>query len=147
MFCYKCGKEIDDQSTFCVHCGTKVKTTPPTSTPTQTSTTTEMPTEKKSGNGRGIASMVLGIIGLFYALMAFLNMQSLGQYLVYNNSSYQIGFAIGFVLMQSIFAILAVSLAGSERIHKKTGYNTAGLWLSISTFVCVVIQFLIIITD
>ena len=25
MFCYKCGKEIDDEAIVCVHCGAKTK--------------------------------------------------------------------------------------------------------------------------
>lgn len=28
MFCYKCGKEIDEDSIFCVHCGAKVTNSP-----------------------------------------------------------------------------------------------------------------------
>ena len=27
MFCFNCGKEIDDNSSFCQHCGTKIKST------------------------------------------------------------------------------------------------------------------------
>lgn len=129
MYCSNCGKKVDEKAVICVNCGCELK--------------------KRSGqNGKGIASMVLGIIALFYALCAFINIVDLGSYLdsSYSSMSYQIGFAIGYVLVQSVLSIIGFVLALIERKTKKNGFNTAGFWLSIVTFVIVAIQFIIVVT-
>ncbi len=127
MYCSNCGEKVDEKAVICVHCGCELK--------------------KRSGrNGKGIASMVLGIIGLFYALCAFINIVDLGSYLDYANFSYQIGFAIGYVLIQSVLSVIGFILAMVERKTKKTGFNTAGFWLTLVTFVIIAIQFIIVVT-
>lgn len=127
MYCSNCGKKVDEKAVICVNCGCELK-------------------KRSNGNGRGIASLILGIIGLFYALCAFLNISSIGTYLDYQPFSYQVGFAIGYVLVQSVLSIVGFCLAISERSKKKTGFNTAGFWLTIVTFVFVAIQFIIVVT-
>ena len=108
MYCSNCGKKVDEKAVICVNCGCELR--------------------KRSGqNGKGIASMVLGIIALFYALCAFINIVDL-------------------VLVQSVLSIIGFVLALIERKTKKNGFNTAGFWLSIVTFVIVAIQFIIVVT-
>lgn len=125
MYCCHCGKKVDQQAVICPHCGCELK---------------------KRGNGLGIASMVLGIIGLCYALGAFFNITSLGSYLDYQTFAYQFGFAIGYVLVQSVLSIIALCLSLAERSRRKTGFNTAGFWLALLALFCVVIQFISVIT-
>ncbi len=130
MYCSNCGNKIDEKAVICIHCGCAV---PKANTKTST-------------HGKGIASMVLGIIGMFWALAAFSNLADL-DYLIYEeSSSYITGYAIGTILIQSVFAIIAICLACSERKNAKNGFNTAGLWLSIAIFAIAAIQFISIIT-
>ena len=62
MYCSNCGKKVDPKAVVCVGCGCSLK---------------------KRGNGFGIASMILGLVGLFYALCAFSRVIDLGSYLDY----------------------------------------------------------------
>lgn len=133
MYCSNCGKEVDKNAVVCIHCGCALNNNTLTN---------------KKGHGKGIASMVLGIIGVFFALAAFGNVSddALRLALAFTESGYKIGYAIGTVLIQSICAIIAVCLAAAERKTEKNGYNTAGLWLSIVTFVMIFIQFIMVIS-
>ncbi len=126
MFCRNCGKEVDEKAVVCVGCGVPLDN--------------KQYSEKK---GKGIASMVLGIIGTLYALLAFSAFSNLEDALY--DVDNVVAFAFGFVLVQSIFATIAISLAASDRRKKKNGFNSAGLWLSIATFIMVTIQFIYVI--
>jgi len=128
MYCSNCGKKIDEKAIICIHCGCSIEKNIP-----------------KKSIGKGIASMVLGIIGLFFALCAFANLSDLYE-IATESLSYQIGYAIGTVLVQGILAIIAICLSVSERKNAKNGFNTAGFWLSIATFVIMAIQFISVIT-
>ncbi len=130
MYCQNCGKKCDEKAVVCVGCGAALNNSNFTNT-----------SNKK---GKGIASMVLGIIGALYALLAFASFDKLDSALV--DIENQVAFAVGFVLVQSVFAIIAVCLSTSERKNFKNGYNTAGFWLSITTFVLVAIQFIYVVT-
>lgn len=57
-FCRNCGKQIDDNVLFCSFCGTSTRINQPVM----------YIKPKTPGRGFGISSMVLGIIGLVYAL-------------------------------------------------------------------------------
>lgn len=125
MYCVHCGEKVEKEAVICVHCGCELK---------------------RRGNGRGIASMILGIIGLLYTLGAFAQVFDLSPYLDNQIFSYQFGFAIGFVLIQSILAIVGFCLAFSERKTRKTGFNTAGFWLTLVTLFMIAIQFIVVVT-
>ena len=63
MFCTKCGKEINDNSKFCVHCGaslTNETATTPVMTPVVETTETVNNAEpvKKKSNGLAVAGLV-----------------------------------------------------------------------------------------
>ena len=138
MYCQNCGKKCDEKAVICVGCGV-----PLNNNYQNANTNNVIQTEKK---GKGIASMILGIIGTLYALMAFAAFEDLDEALYLLTSAEKIGFAIGFILVQSIFAIIAICLACSERKNKKNGFNTAGFWLSLITFTMIAIQFIYVIT-
>ncbi len=133
MYCSNCGKEVDKNAVVCIHCGCALNNNMQT---------------KKKGHGKGIASMVLGIIAIVFALAAFGNVSddSLRIALRFTSSSYQFGYAIGTVLIQAVLAIVGVCLAIADRKTEKNGYNTAGLWLAIITFIMIVIQFIMVVT-
>lgn len=125
MYCIHCGERIEKEAVICVHCGRELR---------------------KKGNGCGIASLILGIVGFFYTLCAFTQVFDLNSYLEHQMFSYQFGFAIGFVLIQSILAIVGFCLAFSERQTRKTGFNMAGLCLTLLTLFMIGIQFIVVVT-
>ena len=53
MFCKKCGKEIENETTFCPNCGTKL-------------ITEEISTKSDSRDGEAIAGFVLGLVSLVF---------------------------------------------------------------------------------
>lgn len=125
MFCSNCGKEVNENAVICLNCGAAIK-------------------NNKSGNkkGKGIASMVLGILGVFFALCAIAALDEISDVLYYYSNAERFGYSIGYVLIQSVFAIVGISLACSERKDNKNGFNTSGLWLAIVTFVLIAITFI-----
>ena len=73
-FCRKCGVELPEDAVFCMRCGTQVVQSAQEYQPEQVCQRQyEAPAQSlqsetgKSGRGFAIASMILGIIGLFYA--------------------------------------------------------------------------------
>ncbi len=125
MYCQNCGKKIDEKAVICIGCGCAIK---------------------RKEKGKGIASMVLGILAVIYSLLALLVVldKEVALYSYYDISE-TIGTIIGTVLIQSVLAIISVSLAVSERKTNKNGFNTSGLWLSISSFILIAIQIMILI--
>ena len=59
--------------------------------------------------------MVLGIIAVLYCLCAFAAFDDLDYTLYSYSGSEQFGFAIGFILIQTILATVGLCLAVSER--------------------------------
>lgn len=130
MYCTNCGKKVDEKAVVCVGCGCAIKNNIYSS---------------KNKKGKGIASMVLGIISVFYSLVAFTLVSNLDVALYYYDGAEQLGYAIGLVLIQSVLATIGICLAVAERKNNKNGFNTSGLWLTLSTFIMSTIQFLIVI--
>lgn len=130
MYCSNCGKEVDKNAVICIHCGCALNN--------------NTHVKKGNGHGKGIASMVLGIIGIFFSLAAFGNLDDLS-YVLYDDAGYKFGYALGTILIQTILAIIAICLSVSERKTEKNGFNTAGFWLSIAIFALDAIQFISII--
>lgn len=52
MYCWNCGKEIDDKAVFCVHCGVA----------------TEQKKEEEKVNALGIAGFIVSLASLFLGL-------------------------------------------------------------------------------
>lgn len=131
MFCSNCGKEVNENAVICLNCGAAIKNS-----------------KNASGKkGKGIASMVLGIIGIFFAICALAAIEEeASYYLNFYSNAEKFGFAIGYILIQSIFAIVGISLACSERKDNKNGFNTSGLWLAIATFALIAITFIMVIS-
>ena len=62
MFCYKCGKEIDDEAVICVHCGVATKNN------TQ-SMRTAANAEDSSNFGFAVLGFLIPLVGLILYLM------------------------------------------------------------------------------
>lgn len=135
-FCSNCGKPVDEKAVICVNCGV----------PLTDITNLNQTGQQKYGKGKGIASLILGIVGFLYALLAFAAVSELEYELIATTTGYRFGYAIGFILIQSIFAIISLCLALVERKNEKNGFNTAGFVLSILIFVCAALQFVLVMS-
>ena len=135
MYCSNCGKKVDEKAVVCVGCGC----------PLNNNYYANQPVKVKKPN-RGIASMVLGIIGAFLALCEFTSFDELDAYDFFiENSSYLV-YALETVIVPMILAIIGISLGCVSRNNEKNGFNTAGIWLAIATFIMCTIQFVYIVT-
>ncbi len=78
VFCSQCGQQMDDQQKFCASCGKPTQGAAQNTTPQQVPvyggvqqpTVVYVSKPKIPGRGLGIASMVLGIIGLVYSVIS-----------------------------------------------------------------------------
>ena len=135
MYCSNCGKKLEKDALFCSGCGKSVS---------GIQTVEEV---KNQGNGRSIASLVLGIIGVLLGLLylvATLNIERSVIVQIYESTAFRIGYAIGSILLPIICAIVGICLSASARNQNKNGLNTAGLVLSIISFVlCGVITIIV----
>lgn len=139
MYCSNCGKKVVEGADFCTGCG---KLLPKSSSNNNGVTGSK---ETKPGQGMAIASLVLGILGVLYCFQAFSNIDDgINLLFYYTEVAEKIGFIIGYILVQSIFGTLAICFSISSKKKQKSGFNTAGFWLSIAIFAMVFIQFVIL---
>lgn len=133
-FCSNCGKEIDEKAIVCLGCGVALN-------PKETEEDTT-----KQKRGKGIASMVLGIVSILLALLILIGAQEAIYGEIIDSTAERIGFAFGYsMIIQLIPAIIGLCLAVSERSKFKNGFNTAGLWLTLSTMALCVITFIAVL--
>lgn len=119
MFCRICGKELDEDIKFCPDCGTKTESNGVKKEYVNVN-------GEKPKRGKGIASMVLGIIGAYFGLSILASAST------YSGSG--LAFAIGYVLIPIALSVPANCLAISERQNERNGFNTSGLILSYVTY-------------
>lgn len=126
-FCSKCGFQLEDEATFCSRCGTYVATQPQSDIqihnqvypPVQPYANNMQVKPKIPGRGFGIASMVLGIIGLVYSVSCLSNAASVSELIRYNE--FIVVSTVIAILIFSTLSILAVCFAFAS---KNRGYNT-----------------------
>lgn len=137
-FCSKCGCSLNDDAVFCTNCGSE----------TQTQTSTNVVYQqvvyvkpKVPGRGLGIASMVLGIIGAFYAFVIFISTLTMLELL--SPSYFSSIFSAAFTY--SVLPILSLCFAiSSKRKGYRNGVSTAGLILGIIGLLFLVLSAIII---
>lgn len=122
-FCHACGAQYPDEAVFCSACGARLAAVPghpqpPQAPPIYQNVVYVKP--KIPGRGFGIASMVLGIVGLVYSFSLF-SMVSVV------NRLESILFAILFLMSMPILA-LCFSFPARKRGYKN-GISTSGLVL------------------
>lgn len=142
MYCSNCGKKLNDNADVCVNCGVLVNKEESKTNINIVNNNSVNKEKKKSG--LSIASLVVGIIAIYYSLSAY----SVDIDLTGEDPAYIFGYAIGIVLIQSILAIvsLILSLVDMSK-NKSNGFNIAGLVLSIITFVLSGILFLLVLAQ
>ena len=64
MFCPKCGTQVEDGAAFCPNCGSALDQPQTSTSESSTAPAASVPAAAKT-SGMAIASLVLGIIGLF----------------------------------------------------------------------------------
>ena len=133
MYCVNCGNKVDENADICRKWGVFLKKE-------NQKTATVSPKI-----GKGIASLVLGIIAVFFCLSAFAAFEDLEYTLIDYEGTRRIGFAAGFILIQTTLSVLGFCLAVAERMNNKNGFNTAGFWLGIVSFICIAIQFIFVL--
>lgn len=130
MYCKNCGKELEENVKFCPECGISTMEH-------ETISKQEGINYDKPSKGKGIASMVLGIIAIYFAL------STLASATYYEGYGFAFGF--GYVLIPMTLAIIANCLGFKERKNNKNGFNLTGLTLSYITYGLSFITFLIVL--
>lgn len=130
-FCSNCGNEVDEKAVICVKCGVPIDNI-----------------SKTKENGKSIASLVLGIIGLVFAVLVLLGMEDadISMDLAFQSIGYKISYGIGFILIQASLGITGLCLGASAYKNTKNNKNKAGIILSVITLVICIIQFIIIMS-
>ena len=154
-FCPNCGQQIEEGTSFCRNCGYNLSATP-AQTPINQVNYVQQPNyaaqnPAQRGKGLAVASLVLGIISLFYSLISLVALSGIEDSLIeaYETSGLEsamvakISFGIGFVLVVIITGILSL-IFGINR--KKYGLGKAGIILSSIALVIAVISFIYILT-
>ncbi len=126
MFCPKCGTQISENSAFCQFCGSPMNQQQQQPYQPQYQQQQQILYVAKPpvpGRGLGIAGMVLGIIGLVYAVYCFFMAIAIADTNLRNIESSAIVF-----IVFSVLSILGVSLAGSGRNKGYiNGISTSGI--------------------
>lgn len=131
-FCSHCGKEVNENAVVCVNCGCAIDGTLITKT-------------KIPGKGLGIASMVIGIIAVFYGMFSMLISTviiSLDEFYYFEE---KIAFAIICNFLPIVLSIIGLSLGCSSIFKTKTGMNITGIILNAITLLISIICITLII--
>ncbi len=133
MYCENCGNKVEENADICLKCGVFLKKN----------------NQKNSSSspkiGKGIASLVLGIVAIFFCISGFAAFESLEESLMDYEGIQRIGFAVGFIFIQTVCSVPGFCLAIAERMNNKNGFNTAGFWLGIISFICIALQFIFVL--
>ena len=137
-FCPNCGTANADEAQFCTNCGASVAAQPaaparpvyqqPATPPVYMAAEPKIP-----GRGMGIAGMVLGIIGIVYAVIFFIDVLSWADNYF---ARYYLEEAIPTIIIFSALGILATVFgAVARRKGFVSGVSTSGLALGIVSLV------------
>lgn len=132
-FCSNCGKELKENADVCVNCGKIINNT-------------NNKNNCVKGNGRTIATMVLGIVAITWAFMSLLSLFEIGSMLdEYTTISVAevIGFIIGYNLFSLPTSIVGLCLGLTSKI--KNNKNTAGIIMCIVSLIIVLFNTVVIV--
>ena len=156
-FCPNCGQPIEEGTSFCRNCGYNLGTNPvPTPQPVQPNYVQPnyaQPNyaQPKTGKGLSVASLVLGIIAVFYALVVIANIANgaaeeklleLMDETELDEMAATISFGIGLVLIPTITGVLAL-IFGIKR--KSFSLGKAGIILGSIALIISVIGFIYVL--
>ena len=153
MYCSHFGEKIAEGASFCAKCGNAVKKEEANNSVNTVTASTNTVVMKPAGSGAATASMVLGILAIvagvitLFIAVGFSAYNTYSDFYSYVSSSYQtelVFAAIGVIFIPAVLAIIAFGLALGSRGKIKNGANTAGLVLSIITFVICILDYVMI---
>ena len=153
MYCSHCGEKIAEGASFCAKCGNAVKKEEANNSVNTVTASTNTVVMKPAGSGAATASMVLGILAIvagvitLFIAVGFSAYNTYSDFYSYVSSSYESELmftAIGVIFVPAVLAIIAFGLALGSRGKIKNGANTAGLVLSIITFVICILDYVMI---
>ncbi|MCI8545374.1 MAG: zinc ribbon domain-containing protein [Bacilli bacterium] len=133
MYCVNCGNKVDENADICLKCGVFLKKD------------NQRNSTASPKIGKGIASLVLGILAIYFCLAGFAAFDGLEYSLLGYDGTQRIAYAVGFILIQTVFSVPGFCLAVAERMDNENGFNTAGFWLGIVSFICIGIQFIFVL--
>ncbi len=134
-FCTKCGTQLPENAAFCPGCGVSVnpqfQQAPQEPNGQQPAYQVYAPVKKKvPGRGFGIASMVLGILGLMTALDMLESITYSAEYL---QMQYVSGFWISFVITMAMYFSMPIMGCAFGAAAFKRGYRGAMAKAGITT--------------
>ena len=142
MYCSNCGSKIEKDYSFCGHCGNSVNNTPVYNQPTY------YYEPKVPGYGISIAGMVLGIVGLSFAMIDLLGVASSSYALelaVYKR--FILAYAFGVVIIPLSLSATGLPLSICGFLKNKNGKNISGIILNSITLLIQFILFLFLIIN
>jgi len=129
MYCGQCGTEIAPNSAVCPSCGTPVATGMPPYQPPY-GQPMYMPKPPVPGRGFGIASMVMGIIGVIYASVALMIAVFLAEmaYFIPHFNIHGAESMVPTLVTFALFGVLALAFGCVSRARGyKSGISTSGI--------------------
>lgn len=127
MFCKNCGKEIEDGTKFCPHCGTSIAADTPSPEPVLPNNS---PVAKTTSNRNGLktAKLIIGIISIvLFIIIAF---QSCAAGL--SNALLENGESSGSAGIIVAFFMLISGIVGISTRNSKGGGITAGVFYALA---------------
>lgn len=127
MFCKNCGKEIEDGTKFCPHCGTSIAADTPS---TEQAPPKRSPVAKTASNRNGLktAKLIIGIISIvLFIIIAF---QSCAAGL--SNALLENGESSGSAGIIVAFFMLISGIVGISTRNSKGGGITAGVFYALA---------------
>ena len=140
MYCSNCGNKIEKGSSFCTKCGSAIGNVAMNNQPAY------YYGPKVPGNGLSIAGMVLGIVGLSFALLYLLGVAS-ESYILEKVMSrrYVVAYAFGVVLVPLALSATGLPLSICGLLKNKNGKNISGIILNSITLLIQFILFIYIV--
>ena len=142
MYCSNCGNKLSQGEAFCTKCGS----------PTGNNVVNNQPVyyynQKVPGNGLSIAGMVLGIVGIVFALLYLLSFTAESYVIEYGlNRRFVVAYAFGIVLIPLSLSATGLPLSICGMLKNKNGKNVSGIILNSITLLIQFILFLYIIIN
>lgn len=127
-FCANCGNSLAEGTAFCPKCGVACGGTQPQNVVYQQVVYVK---EKIPGRGFGITSLVLGIVGLVYAVILFFSMMMVnavsgivGTYSDFDRVGFAAATGFAFVLAILIYSIPSILAVIFGIVSEKRGYHS-----------------------
>ncbi len=127
-FCQNCGVQLNDQTNFCPNCGAGKNNNAQFTQPYTYQPVVQYVKPRIPGRGFGVSSMVLGIIGIVYAVILFIETINI----VDSYSALLANSMLPSVAIFSVLSILSIVFSVSAKNKGyRTGVSTSGMVLGV----------------